>query len=200
MAQQHIWYRDIKAFLFNKDTIFDIIPDKSQTLVEQLNNVMRFTIYFTIIVLIVKQDVRVLFFIVFAGIITWMIYTQYDAKNSDKIKLYDKLGIAEDFYNKACVKPTKDNPFMNVSPIDYADFPNRPKACSIQDSSADTARLFEQGLHREEDDVYNKSASDRQYFTMPFTTIPNDRGSFTDWLYKTGPTFKEQGIHFGMKG
>ena len=189
-----IWFQDLKSFLFDKNTTLDIIPDKSQSLVEQLNATMRFGLYFTIIMLIIRQDVKVIYFAVFVGVLTWIIYTQYTNENNNTREQFHKLGLQQDFYKQPCVKPTKNNPFMNVTPIDYADFANRPKACSIQDSRAETAALFEEGLHRQEDDVFFKSASDRQFFTMPYTTIPNDRGAFADWLYKTGPTCKERGI------
>lgn len=192
-----IWYHNFGKFLFDKNSLFDIIPTKSQTLIEQLNSAMRFSIYFSLILWVFKEfDFRVWFFAIFVGVVTWMIYNSSVATDESKNKLYNKLGIVEDFYNKKqlCVKPTKDNPFMNVTLVDYADFPNRPPACSIKESNNEVAALFEEGLNRDEHDVYFKSASDRQFFTMPFTTIPNDRGTFADWLYKTGPTCKEKNL------
>ena len=189
-----IWFKDIVGFVTNKDTLLDIIPDKSHTLTEQLNCAMRFAIYFTIILIIVKQDIRVLYFTVFVGAVTWIIFTQYTTENDEKKELFKLLNIETDFKKRPCVKPTKDNPFMNVTAIDYTDFANRPKACTINDSKEETNALFEQGLHRSEDDVFFKSASDRQFFTMPFTTIPNDQKGFAEWLYKTAPTCKENGL------
>lgn len=189
-----IWYQDISGFIMNKDTLVDIIPDKSQSLAEQLNCAMRFTVYFTLALLIIKQDVRVLYFIVFVGVVTWLIYTQSVHESADKKELFGMLNIEHDFKNRPCTKPTKDNPFMNVTAADYTDFPNRPKACAIKDSKEDVAALFEQGLNRMENDVFLKNASDRQFFTMPFTTIPNDQKGFAEWLYKTGPTCKENSI------
>ena len=189
-----IWYQDVVGFVTNKEHLLDIIPDKSQTLIEQLNCAMRFAIYFTIILLIVKQDIRVLYFTVFVAAVTWIIYYQSVHENVEKKELFDMLNIQEDAKKRPCVKPTKDNPFMNVTALDYTDFTNRPKACSINDSKEETSALFEQGLHRTEDDVYFKSASDRQFFTMPFTTIPNDQKGFAEWLYKTAPTCKENGL------
>ena len=189
-----IWFKNPAGFLFDKTRALDFIPDRSQSLVEQLNAAMRFAIYFTVLVLIIRRDAKALFFAAFVAALTWIIYAQDRARDAEKREAFDKLGLAEDYYKRACVKPTKHNPFMNVTPVDYADFPNRPKACKVKDAAADTAAFFENGLHRLEDDVYQKSASDRQFFTMPYTTIPNDRGAFADWLYKTGPTCKEKGI------
>lgn len=182
------------GFLFDKNTMFDIIPDRSQDLVDQLNSVMRFAIYFTIIIFALKRDIRAIYFTIFVAFITWIIYKQYAAEDSDKRELFNRLGIKEDFKSRNCVKPSKNNPFMNVSRVDYADFPNRPKACSIKDSAKETSEFFEKGLNRKEDDVFFKSASDRQFFTMPFTTIPNDQTGFAKWLYNIGPTCKEKTV------
>jgi hypothetical protein len=33
--------------------------------------------------------------------------------------------------------------------------------------------------------------SQRNYFTMPWTTIPNDQEKFANWLYKNPDTCKE---------
>ena len=174
--------------------MFNIIPDSSQDVVDQLNSVMRFSIYFSIIILALKHDVRAIYFTIFVAFVTWIIYTQYVAEDHTKRELFDRLGIKADFKKRNCIKPTENNPFMNVSRVDYADFPNRPKACSIQDSAKETGEFFEKGLYRKEDDVFFKSASDRQFFTMPFTTIPNDQTGFAKWLYNIGPTCKEKTI------
>ena len=40
-------------------------------------------------------------------------------------------------------------------------------------------------------DIYNNRNSQRQYYTMPNTQIPNDQTSFARWLYATPPSCKE---------
>ena len=46
-------------------------------------------------------------------------------------------------------------------------------------------------LYKDVSDIFSKNNSQRQFYTTPVTTIPNDQGSFADWLYKTPPTCKE---------
>jgi hypothetical protein len=46
-------------------------------------------------------------------------------------------------------------------------------------------------IFRETDDIYDKSTLDRQFYTVPSTTIPNNRELFTEWLYDRGPSCKE---------
>ena len=47
-------------------------------------------------------------------------------------------------------------------------------------------------VHR--DDIYDKSTLDRQFYTVPSTTIPNNREKLGDWLYNRGPSCKEGNI------
>jgi hypothetical protein len=84
---------------------------------------------------------------------------------------------------------------MNVMLNDYVANPRRPAACDIQDPSvvADAERLHDDagnGLPRNSDDIFHRSASSRQFVTNPITTIPNDQGTFAQWLYGQGPRTK----------
>jgi hypothetical protein len=178
--------------MFSNKDVLSIVPDKTQTLTEQLNTVMRFTIYFSVIMWIIQKDARVVYLVVFVAMITYIINTQNELESTTRRELFDKLNMTEDLKKRACVLPSKNNPFMNVNYLDYTDFPNRPRACKMEDVKEEVANNFEIGLHRLENDVYKNTASDRQFFTNPNTTIPNDQTSFAEWLYKTGPTLKER--------
>jgi hypothetical protein len=196
MDSTTIWYTNPVSFITNQTTMLEIIPDRSMSLNRQLNAAMRFAIYFSIVLLVIKKDARVLFFAVFVGFVTWAMHAQSAKEDESKRELFEKLQLLNDVKGRACTKPTKNNPFMNVMPADYTSFPNRPKACNIEDPSIkkDVNDKFEDGLFRQEHDVFFKTASDRQFFTNPCTTIPNDQKGFAEWLYKVGPTRKEKGI------
>jgi hypothetical protein len=183
-------------FITNNATVLEIIPDRSMSLNRQLNAAMRFTIYFSIMLLLIKRDAQVLFFAVFVGFVTWAMHVQSSKEDESRRELFEKLQLLDDVKGRACTKPTKENPFMNVMFADYTDFPNRPKACSVEDASIkkDISAKFEDGLYRQENDVFRKTASDRQFFTNPSTTIANDQTGFAEWLYKVGPTRKESGL------
>lgn len=184
-----IWYEDIVAFVLNKENIAKFLPDKSYTLTENLNASLRFAIYFTILVLVIKRDERVLWFPLIVALITIAIYNNEKKELDAKKELFDKLNIDERRFTqeKFCYKPTKDNPFMNVSLSDINTFPNRPPACNITKKTVkrEVASLFDNGLYRDVDDIFNKKASDRQFYTTPITTIPNHQSKFAEWLYKT---------------
>jgi hypothetical protein len=89
--------------------------------------------------------------------------------------------------------PTANNPFMNVLMSDYSENPQKKEACDV--SKGKTKKLvkkyFNNNLYRDVSDVYNKNASDRNYYTMPISTIPNDQESFAKYLYGQDKTCKE---------
>lgn len=101
--------------------------------------------------------------------------------------------------NGKCTSPTLDNPFMNATMKDYMNFDadgsivDRPPACDSSDPTVknEIETNFNNNLFRDTNDVFGKSSSQRQFFTMPYTTIPNDRESFQQWLYLSPATCKE---------
>ena len=89
---------------------------------------------------------------------------------------------------------SKANPFNNIllDQMKYA--PTRPAAPDITTTSAKIALddFFRVQWYSDPTDVFGKSQSQRQFVTQPSTTIPNDQGSYQDWLYKIpGKTCKE---------
>lgn len=97
-------------------------------------------------------------------------------------------------FNDVGVVGAPANPFNNVlvSDIHYA--PTRPAAPDITSTDAKITLddLFRVQWYSDPTDVFGKSQSQRQFVTQPVTTIPNDQGSFQDWLYKIpGKTCKE---------
>jgi len=98
-----------------------------------------------------------------------------------------------DYLNSSgqCVEPSTDNPFMNAMPFD-----NRLRSAGCQTASnpareIDVEMKYDVGRYRDANDIWNTDGGRRQFFTMPWTTYPNDQGSFANWLYKTPTTCKE---------
>jgi hypothetical protein len=86
------------------------------------------------------------------------------------------------------------NPFHNVTIDDYKYAPNRDGAPSIltQKSKDALDAFFRVQWSSDPTDVFGKTQSQRMFVTQPNTTIPNDQGSYQDWLYKIpGLTCKE---------
>lgn len=89
-----------------------------------------------------------------------------------------------DTNSNMCQMPTKNNPFMNTLVTDYANNPNRLQACNPQIVMNDTNNMFSQNLYRNINDVWNRNNGQLIFNTQNSTTIPNDRESFQNWLYK----------------
>ena len=81
---------------------------------------------------------------------------------------------------------------MNVLQNEYVDNPTRPAACEYEDVKEELESNFHYNLYQDlGDNIWEKNNSQRQFFTTPYTTIPNDQGSYSRWLYKVGPVCKQ---------
>jgi hypothetical protein len=169
-----------------------LIPTENMTLEEKLNTISRLILFIGIISAFVFNDSRYILFIIIMLIISIIIYN-FQKKNllSAEKFLEDKnLDIID---NKICTKPTVDNPFMNPTLNDIKYNSNKPNACSIDNSKINNLinDSFYSRVFREAGDIYGKLSSERQFYTVPSTSIPNDQTSYAEWLYKRGKTCKE---------
>jgi hypothetical protein len=92
--------------------------------------------------------------------------------------------------------PSPRNPFMNVLIDEIKYNPGRSEAASVTDAGVKSTMddYFRVNWFSDPTDVFGKSQNQRQFVTMPSTTIPNDRESLQNWLYKIpGKTCKEGG-------
>jgi len=99
--------------------------------------------------------------------------------------------------------PTAINPFMNVLIDEIKYNPKKGPALSLEDPLVQVQLddFFRTQFINDPTDVFGKSQSQRQFITMPSTTIPNDQESYQNWLYKIpGKTCKEGGRESCMPG
>jgi hypothetical protein len=71
-------------------------------------------------------------------------------------------------------------PYMNVMLGDYINMPNRPSACDV------TNPVVKQAVRANipdlpQDDLFSDGRMDRQFYTMPSTTIPNDQTGYRNF-------------------
>ena len=109
-------------------------------------------------------------------------------------KIVEKLQIP---VKKNCQKPTNDNPYMNVNINDMNKKPEKIESCDINDDDIkeDVLEKFNNNLYRNVGDLYGKHNSERQFYTLPITTVPNDQKGFAEWLYKTDDNCKYNGVN-----
>jgi len=99
--------------------------------------------------------------------------------------------------------PTSRNPFMNILLDDIKYHPERPPAASVENPHVKQVLddFFRIQWFSDPTDVFGKKQSQRQFITQPSTTVPNDQGSFANWLYKIpGKTCKEGGREACLAG
>lgn len=99
--------------------------------------------------------------------------------------------------------PTSRNLFMNVLLDEIKYNPDRPEAATVGNPTVKQTMddFFRVQWFSDPTDVFGKNQNQRQYITQPSTTVPNDQGSFADWLYKIpGKTCKEGGRAACMAG
>ena len=99
-------------------------------------------------------------------------------------------------YPALATYPTAQNPFMNIMPDQVRYNPTRPSAASVLDPAVSVSLddFFKTEFARDPTDVFGRSQSQREFITMPSTSIPNDVDSYQNWLYRIpGKTCKEGG-------
>jgi hypothetical protein len=165
-----LWYENLGQFL----------PTKNQTNNEKNNALIRFAIYFTIIILFFKQDTRLLAIsiTIIIIIITLFIGKTEEFDSIDKINENNNL---DNNLNKACHNPTIDNPYMNYTVGDLINNPDRLAGCN--NVKPLVRQAFSTRLFSDSSDIWGKFVSDRNFYTMPNTKIVNNQLELANWCY-----------------
>lgn len=155
---------------------------------EQLNCVVRFAFFFTVITFVMKRDPNI-FLVLFAAM--FVTIAMYHVDKTQKSQLasgggsYPTATIMQQ--QQGCRVPTKDNPFMN--PIYGVNTNNESQktACDVTQLSTrkKVQESFDKTLMRNVDDLWRKQSSDRQFYTIPCTDVCSDQKGFAHWLYGT---------------
>jgi hypothetical protein len=197
------WSVDPSVF-FDRDRAIEFFPTKDMSTVEKLNAISRFLVYLSILLFIVKRNYNIFFIPIIGLFVIYIIYyndssfhrynvEQFDQKIKTALGVHPEVPLKIDDVGNICQRPTVDNPFMNVLISDYANNATRPPACSQGDDDvkAETKKFFDYNLYKDVEDVWETRNNQRQFVTMPWTTIPNDRDSFMKWCWKSTNVCKD---------
>lgn len=89
-------------------------------------------------------------------------------------------------------EPTAANPFMNILLTEIGDNPSRPPAENGEFLKRQFSNEFQERVYGDPSDVFQHKQNQRIWSVEPSTSIPNDRDSFQNWLYRVpGRTCKE---------
>jgi hypothetical protein len=193
MKRDHdkFWFYDLKILL-NKERLTEFFPNFEMTLNEKLNAISRLSIYLGILLTFISNNYNYMYITVIVLLFTIIIFKL----QSDSIELYfNSYGNNMKNEIKECTMPTQHNPFMNHNIL--VDEPTKVGACNSFNNKKVREKIekkFNLNLYRDVSDLYQRNNSQRQYYTMPSTTIPNDQTKFAKWCYNTGKTCKEETI------
>jgi Family of unknown function (DUF5762) len=189
------WTYDLSV-LFDKKRLVEFVPTGDMTYEEKLNALMRFFMYATVILLLYTRVWWPIYIPLLGGAFTIFLYkTSSKERKKEQPKPYKqeatyKLEV-DTIIPEHCTAPTKENPFMNILFNEWTDNPNRAPACDYKGVGEDIEKAFNFNLYKDVDDIFDKNNSQREFYTTPITTIPNDQTSFAKWLYEVPVTCKE---------
>jgi hypothetical protein len=196
--ESKFWLDDPKI-LFTNNNYIKFFPTEKMTHMEMLNTITRFSIYLSILSLLFSKDKAMVYLyiplilIIICIILSKIIKTEetFMKTNVCKGKNYNDKD-KQCINNTKCTNPTKNNPFMNILLTDYVENPTRQEACKHDDQYTKKMvnKYFYNNLFVNVDDLYENRNSQRQFYTMPVTTIPNKQTEFAQWLYKLPETCK----------
>ena len=204
------WTESPRVLFDNASDFFPFSEESKSCSTTALNSLTRFSVYLGLLLCLVTRNNIYFGIPVLGAILSVALF--YNMKNQGTLRkgLIPTMGegftpnivgssasdkIVEDIIGtKARTGPTGTNPFMNILINEIGDYPKKPPAKyavspevkkTIDDS-------FEVSLYGDPGDVWNKNQGQREFYTMPSTSVPNDRDSFQNWLYRIpGKTCKE---------
>ena len=190
------WLTDINI-LYDRNHILEIYPSSEFDIIRKLNAIFRFSVYYSLIVFLLNRNNTNVFYIpIVVGILTYVIFKKNKSVQVDGALLESINGNKDSVQNMggSCRIPTKDNPFMNPMLSDFGNNVEVKSSCTSFDNKGLQRKIdeyFEDGIFKEYSDIFKNKNSQRQFFTVPGGDIPNDQGSFAQWLYGSPPICKE---------
>ena len=175
-----IWYSSPKILLNNA---LDFFPSKKMNTNEILNSFVRLSLYIGFIYCILQKIEKASFIILITLIFTYLLHQMHN-ETVNAIEPY-------------IVKPTVDNPFMNIQLSDFSKQGERniekayDSVFENENIKKDIENKFTKTPYLSKENIFSEY-SGRQFYTMPVSSIPSKQGQYANWLYKhKGLTCKE---------
>ena len=210
-ACPQFWLDDPSVLWTEAAEFFPFTEHDKRCTASALNSFTRFGVYLSLLLMVVRMELAWLVVgVLFAGFAVGA-WKFMESKGAVREGFVDERGFdtaapildPRDVINeyvpdiigeRARTYPTAANPFMNVLVTDIGDNPYRPPAQNTgsQEVKAELDSYFQTMFADDPGDVFNHTSGQRNWTTMPSTTIPNDQASFANWLYRVpGQTCKE---------
>lgn len=171
MDNSKFWLSDYKE-LYNEINLF---PNKNMTKNQILNSFTRYSILMIILFFFIGSSSNWYYLpigIIIGSIILYLLDMGNQREEKQRI-----LNL------KKCKEPNLSNPYMNVLVTqDEQDL----EACENRNPEIKelSKKYYKFNLYQNGDDLFDKKNMERQFYTMPSSTIPNNQSEFMNWLYK----------------
>ena len=211
-VSDNFWYNQ-PSILLDPNRFIDFFPNPDLSLSEKLNALVRLSFYVSLLLMIFFGNYLYIYIFIVVLVFTFLIFKNYKPKQIEEFQDYKSL-LNSQKDNSAHLANVQKAILENSGEIqttlgDYqvvqgecsnpsiTDNKQKSPACKYYDKpeiASNVEKDFGYNLYRDVSDLYNKRNSQRQYYTMPSTTIPNEQTSFAKWLYLSPPTCKEDTI------
>ncbi len=173
-----LWYNNMNVIL---EDCMEVFPNNNLNHNQKINAIFRMALILIIFILVFKVNQKYMAFPIVLIIVSLC------------------LGHSETFVeigNKKCYNPNLENPFMNFTLNDYYKNPDRKENCRLTPEIRKEQReLYKKRLVPDQNDLWGQNISDRNFYTMPSTSIVNDQTGFGNWLYGESGQCKSFGIN-----
>lgn len=174
-----IWYSD-PSILFSSGTWQRFVPTKEMDVPTALNSVVRFTVYFAVLLYACTSKHDYLLAIPLVLVVS-AVFCQVFPNTRPLIESFQTAV-------KKLTHPSASNPFMNPLLTEILDNPDRPDAAPVTDKAVkrEIEEAFKQTeeLYMDTSDRFDLAQAGRTFHTLQSATIPNDQDGFLKFLAK----------------
>lgn len=203
------WRQDPAQNLLRPDRWHQFWPEGHMTLEERHHAILRFTLYLSLILCWYYASLMPLLLVSIALVLSAYMYDYEQRRNRSLLSSASETDALGDLMDDAgqlpphrhvrgsggvdCTRPTINNPYMNVTMADRMDGIPRDPACTHPQIQQEIQRIEQEEIgYHDTTDLYDRSSSQRQFYTMPDTGHPSSRDDFLNYLYPLKPTCKER--------
>ena len=158
----------------------------NMTTAESLNSVVRFSVYFSVILFLATGITAYLLSIPIVMLASFVLYSLFP--NGKTLESFLSKVSKKVAPTKNLTMPTAENPFMNPLLTEIQDDPNRPDAAPVTRSDVKLGiyKSFQKtsDMYMDTSDLFDQAKAMVSFHTLQSATIPNDQDGFLKWLSK----------------
>lgn len=163
--------------IFRSSELLQFWPSATQSARERVSATTRFVLYAACIVYVITRDARVFALGVVVLAVLYYLWTS-NMVSDGKLRSTIGDGRAASIFRPDVTLPTVENSMGNVLMTDYVDNPDRPSAAWYPSMRTQVQQAWSQ-IHPFE----RQRDAERNFYTMPSSTIPNDQTGFAQAAY-----------------